>query len=110
MKYRGLAIIACTAVLTACMDDDNKTEETSPPPPTFSASTTIEIDLTGKQQVPANISAHMATATIELDETLGLMRASVDVSNVEGVQAAGGHYVNVHTPAYPNGELRGQIQ
>ncbi|PRO72007.1 hypothetical protein C6Y40_18975 [Alteromonas alba] len=87
MKYRGLAIIACTALLTACMDDDDKTEETPPPPPTFSASTTIEIDLTGKQQVPANMSEQMASATIELDETLGLMRASVDVSNVEGVQA-----------------------
>ena len=85
MKFRGLAIIACTALLTACLDDDDKTEET--PPPTFSASTTIEIDLTGKQQVPANMSAQMASATVELDETLGLMRASVDVSNVEGVQA-----------------------
>ena len=52
MKYRGLAIIACTALRTACMDDDDKTEETPPPPPTFSASTTIEIDLTGKQQGP----------------------------------------------------------
>ncbi|MEC9262827.1 MAG: CHRD domain-containing protein, partial [Pseudomonadota bacterium] len=87
MKYRGLAIIACTALLTACMDDDDNTTETPTPPPSFSASTTIEIDLTGKQQVPANMSAQMASATVELDETLGLMRASVDVSNVEGVQA-----------------------
>ncbi|MCP4541056.1 MAG: CHRD domain-containing protein, partial [Chloroflexi bacterium] len=69
-------------------DDDKKEEVVTPPPaPTFSASATFDIDLSGKQQVPANMSMQMGTATIELDESLGLIRASVDVSNVEGVQA-----------------------
>lgn len=89
MKLHKFAVIGCAAFLTACLGDDDKKEETvtPPPEPTFTASTTFQIDLSGKQQVPANMSMQMGTATIELDETLGLIRASVDVSSVEGVQA-----------------------
>lgn len=87
MKVKGFAVIVLAAFLTGCFDDDDNTEDTPPPPPTFSASSTFEIDLTGKQEVPANMSMQMATATVELDETLGLIRASVDVSDIEGVQA-----------------------
>lgn len=152
MKLHKYTVIGCAAFLAACMnDDDNKEEEMAPPPPTFSVSTSFEINLSGKQQVPANMSMQMGTATIELDETLGLIRASVDVSSVEGVQAvhihdgdigrngdvafafesdgdgtyslaeasvttdlvedllSGEWYVNVHTDAFEDGELRGQI-
>ncbi len=31
-------------------------------------------------------------------------------ADIFSVLASGGHYVNVHTPANPNGEIRGQIQ
>ncbi|WP_105169786.1 CHRD domain-containing protein [Pseudoalteromonas sp. T1lg23B] len=31
-------------------------------------------------------------------------------AEIFAILASGGHYVNVHTPANPNGELRGQIQ
>ena len=89
MKLHKFAVIGCAAFLTACLGDDDKKEETvtPPPEPTFTASTTFQIDLSGKQQVPTNMSMQMGTATIELDETQGLIRASVDVSSVEGVQA-----------------------
>lgn len=152
MNLHKFAVIGCAAFLTACLHDDDKKEETvTPAPPTFTASTTFEVNLTGKQQVPANMSAQMGTATVELDENLGLLRATVDVSGVEGVQAVHIHdgdigrngdvafgfeagstgtytltetsvsselitdllegewYINVHTDAYSDGELRGQI-
>ncbi|EGN75318.1 CHRD domain-containing protein [Idiomarina sp. A28L] len=30
--------------------------------------------------------------------------------DIFNILASGGHYVNVHTPAFPNGEIRGQIE
>ena len=72
MKLHKFAVVGCAAFLAACMHDDDKKEEVviPPPAPTFSASATFEIDLSGKQQVPANMSMQMGTATIELDESL----------------------------------------
>ncbi|TLX49895.1 CHRD domain-containing protein [Pseudoalteromonas ruthenica] len=31
-------------------------------------------------------------------------------ADIFAILASGGHYVNIHTPAFPNGEIRGQIQ
>ncbi|TMP12658.1 CHRD domain-containing protein, partial [Pseudoalteromonas ruthenica] len=31
-------------------------------------------------------------------------------AEIFAILASGGHYVNIHTPAFPNGEIRGQIQ
>jgi hypothetical protein len=45
-------------------------------------------------------------------DDLNMWMTPADLSinaDIFAVLATGGHYVNVHTPAYPNGELRGQI-
>jgi len=54
--------------------------------------------LLGLEQDSDDMNRWMAPANAMLDAT------------IFGVLATGGHYVNVHTPAYPTGELRGQIQ
>ncbi|MEJ6475427.1 CHRD domain-containing protein [Pseudoalteromonas piscicida] len=147
-------VSASMLLLAACSDDDSSVTiapEPPPPAPEFSATKTFELTLSGKQEVPMNMSMQSATATVELDENLMQFRASLDYSDVEGFSAAHIHdgdlgangdvafafeaseenrvsipitdlsegliedmldgewYINLHTEAFPNGELRAQI-
>ncbi|PCK30181.1 CHRD domain-containing protein [Pseudoalteromonas piscicida] len=147
-------VSASLLLLAACSDDDSSVTiapEPPPPAPEFSATKTFELTLSGKQEVPMNMSMQSATATVELDENLMQFRASLDYSDVEGFSAAHIHdgdlgangdvafafeaseenrvsipitdlsegliedmldgewYINLHTEAFPNGELRAQI-
>ncbi|MGB3726944.1 MAG: CHRD domain-containing protein, partial [Glaciecola sp.] len=54
--------------------------------------------LVGLLQDAADVNAWFTPATTTIDtDTLAIL-------------LDGGHYVNVHTPAFPGGEIRGQIQ
>ena len=89
MKFYKLAVIGAAVALSACSsdDDDDEVVVVEPEEPTFSASATYDVELNGMQQVPMNMSTQMAMATVEVDEELMLLRATVDVSGVEGVSA-----------------------
>lgn len=54
--------------------------------------------LVGLEQDVADVNIWKSPAALTIDAT------------IFGVLAGGGHYVNVHTPANPSGEIRGQIQ
>ena len=81
-----LYLILPLFMLAGCFDgaDDDLPE----PPPVFTATQTFNISLSGAQQVPNVITDEMATATVELDANLKQIRASVDLSDVENVEAA----------------------
>ncbi|OFC71394.1 CHRD domain-containing protein [Alteromonas confluentis] len=74
-------------MLSACGSDNDDDPIETPVEPTFTATTTYNIDLNGMQSVPMTGSMQMATATVEVDENLMQIRASVDISGVDGVTA-----------------------
>lgn len=83
---KRLISFAMVVMIAACSSsDDDPIEEQ---PPQFSASHTFEVTLNGHQQVPMTSSSAMAMATVELDQTLMLMKASMNVENIEGFSAA----------------------
>jgi hypothetical protein len=82
---------------------------------------TLKVNTTGVEDASM---AHIHTGRIgENGPVLVALEQSIDDVNVWsvpegttlnaeifGVLASGGHYVNVHTPANPSGEIRGQIE
>ena len=87
MKLYKLAIMGSAVMLSACGSDNDDDPIETPVEPTFTATTTYNIDLNGMQSVPMTGSMQMATATVEVDENLMQIRASVDISGVDGVTA-----------------------
>ncbi|WP_213999817.1 CHRD domain-containing protein [Arsukibacterium sp.] len=75
-------------VLGGCFDGSDDDEVIVEPPPVFSVDQTFEVSLSGVQQVPNVDSMQMAVATVELDTDLMQIRASMDLSDVENVEAA----------------------
>lgn len=63
--------------------------------PTFSASKTFNVALDGNQEVPMVATTSMATAVVEIDETLPAFKVSLDVSMVSDVTMAHVHDGNI---------------
>jgi hypothetical protein len=59
--------------------------------PMFTASTTLNVSLSGYQEVPMVMTDSMATATVEIDETLPAFKVMLDASMVSGATAAHVH-------------------
>ncbi|WP_372625220.1 CHRD domain-containing protein [Arsukibacterium sp.] len=75
-------------VLTGCFEGADDEEVIIEPPPVFTTTQTFEVALSGMQQVPHVDSAQSASATVELDSNLRQIRATLDLSAVENVEAA----------------------
>ncbi len=75
-------------VLAGCFEGTDDDVVVVEPPPVFSATQTFEIGLSGMQQVPHVASAQIASAMVELDSNLMQIRATLDLSDDENVQAA----------------------
>jgi hypothetical protein len=97
--YLGFAMF----ILAACSSESNYPESQNPPPPPpppsgtaeFSATLTLDVPLSGNQEVPRVHSAQVATGKVELDEDLMQIRAMIDLSDVNGVEDAHIHSGNV---------------
>lgn len=62
---------------------------------------------------PAGQNGPVLVALVQDEDNANIWTSSADLTidaDIFAVLAAGGHYVNVHTPANPGGEIRGQIQ
>jgi hypothetical protein len=59
--------------------------------------------------IPGRSSGVLATGTITADDLVGQLAGS-SVEDLLGLMDTGQTYVNVHTEAYPAGEVRGQIR
>lgn len=87
MKKLIYAGVVCIA-LAGCSDDNDDVPEVTPEPPVFTATQTFTVTISGDQQVPRTESDQTATGQVELDEDLMQIRATVDLSGVENVDAA----------------------
>ena len=85
---KRILLLASLIMLTACGSSSDDDDTTPPPQVTFQASESFDVMINGKQEVPMSGSEQMATATVEVDETLMQIRATLDVSEVEGFTAA----------------------
>ena len=130
----GSAVLLSVLILTGCGGDNNpispgnaqltqlSSVNSQVPQNVFSST------LTGAQEVPSVTSVGSGTGVVSVDPATNQMRATVVFSLIEneagsGVWAttatlttdqltqltAGNYYFNVHTAAYPDGEIRGQI-
>lgn len=61
------------------------------------------------QLIPGRFSGVLAEGTITAADLVGSL-AGMDLSDLIAEMEAGNAYVNVHTSAYPAGEIRGQIR
>lgn len=60
------------------------------------------------QLIPGRTNGILATGTITGDDLVGSM-AGMDIGDLLDAIDAGNIYVNVHTTAFPGGEVRGQV-
>ncbi len=60
------------------------------------------------QLIPGRTNGILATGTITADDLVGVL-AGQDIDDLVDAIGAGDIYVNVHTPAHPSGEIRGQV-
>lgn len=91
----GGAVFAAAIALSGCGGSSSVYDTSTPPPPPpptseaeFSATLTINVPLVGDQEVPRVNSTQAATSKVELDEELMQIRASIDLSEVNGVEDA----------------------
>ena len=85
--FKKIALVVCAVALTACGGEDDIEEVVQEQPP-FSATASFSVELNGMQHVPMTDSDQSAVATIEIDESTLQVRASVDVSDVDGFVGA----------------------
>lgn len=85
---KHILTIAMIIMISACSSDDDDDPIEEQQPPQFSASQTFEVVLNGHQQVPMVDSMATAMATVEVDESLMLVKASLNTENIEGFSAA----------------------
>ena len=82
-------IVLATFALTGCFSSSKPVISDIPPaPPEFNATQTFTVSLSGDQEVPRVDSMQSATGVVELDEDLMQIRASIDLSDVDNVEAA----------------------
>jgi hypothetical protein len=89
---RKLILVCLSAGMVACGGSNNSTPDPEPEPdPVFQASTTIMVDLAGRQSVPSVESNKDASVMLEIDSSLMRVRASLDASQVPDLSAAHVH-------------------
>ncbi len=85
--YMGLTVFALSGCLSS--SDSPQVGTPNPPtPPSFTVSQSFDVDLSGDQEVPQVDTTASATGLVELDDNLMQFRASIDLSDVENVEAA----------------------
>ncbi|MBD1391054.1 CHRD domain-containing protein [Neiella sp. HB171785] len=92
MKYFLATFVTTSALLLAACGGGggggSSNATNVEPPPSFTPSLTLSVALNGAQSVPVVDTQATASATIEVDQSLYQFRATLDISDIDNVQAA----------------------